>query len=183
LGKFNLNDIPSAPRGIPQIDVTFDIDANSILNVTAVDKSTNKTKNLTITNNKGRFTDADIKRMIDEAKKFEADDEKRKQAVNAKNELENYVHSLKQTISDPSVSLKLDPETKAKIESLYKETIIFLEANPNESQEVYDKKRRSIEDIWNPIAVKMNAQKATENSAKEPDPKSKPSEPTVEDVD
>merc|ERR1712168_478471 len=95
LGKFELSGIPPAPRGVPQIEVTFDVDANGILNVSAVDKSTGKENKITITNDKGRLSKEDIERMVREAEKFKADDEKQKERIQAKNSLESYAFSLK----------------------------------------------------------------------------------------
>lgn len=179
LGTFNLEGIPPAPRGVPQIEVTFDLDANGILNVTAVDKSTSKSKNMTITNNRGRFTEEQIKKMVEEAKKYEEEDNKRKEAVDAKNDLENYVHVIKQSLNDPNMSQVLDTDSKSKMESLCSETINFIDSNQHESKETYEKRRKEIEDVWNPIISKMYSQK-NENSV----PKSNStSEPTVEEVD
>ena len=179
LGTFNLEGIPPAPRGVPQIEVTFDLDANGILNVTAVDKSTSKSKNMTITNNRGRFTEEQIKKMVEEAKKYEEEDNKRKEAVDAKNDLENYVHVIKQSLNDPNMSQVLDTDSKSKMESLCSETINFIDSNQHESKETYEKRRKEIEDVWNPIISKMYSQK-NENSV----PKSgSTSEPTVEEVD
>lgn len=185
LGVFNLEGIPPAPRGVPQIEVTFDIDANGILNVTAADKSTNKTKNITITNNRGRFTDEQIKKMVEEAKEFEEADNKRKAAIDAKNELENYIHTVRQAASDQSTSEVMDEETKTKLESLCTELIHFLEENPNEERDVYEAKRKELEDVWNPIAVKMYAQKAeASNQSDQSDPEAEPAKgPTVDEVD
>ncbi len=162
LGKFNLDGIAPAPRGVPQIEVTLDIDANGILNITACDKATSKSKNLTITNNRGRFTEDQIARMVQEAKDFEEADNKRKMAIDAKNELENYVHSVKNSLSEPSVSQVVESESKQKIEELCSELMKFVDENPNENREVYEAKRKELEDLWSPIAVKMYAQKNTE---------------------
>merc|ERR1712018_625407 len=100
LGKFDLSGIPPAPRGVPQIEVTFDIDANAILNVSAADKSSGKSNKITITNDKGRLSKEDIEKMVNDAEKYKADDEKAKDRVQAKNELESYSYQMKQTIED-----------------------------------------------------------------------------------
>lgn len=152
LGTFNLEDIPPAPRGTLQIDVTFELDANGILNVTACDKSTNKSKNITITNNKGRFTEADINKLIDEAKEFEDSDNKKKDAIEAKNELENYVHHIKQSLSD----IKIDSESRINMELICSETINFIDMNSIESKEVFDMKRKEIEEVWNSIITNIH---------------------------
>lgn len=103
LGKFELSGIPPAPRGVPQIEVTFDIDANGILNVSAQDKSTGKQNKITITNDKGRLSKDEIERMVQEAEKYKADDEAQKDRIAAKNALESYAFNMKQTIDDEKV--------------------------------------------------------------------------------
>merc|ERR1712032_1548873 len=98
LGKFELSGIPPAPRGVPQIEVTFDIDANAILNVTACDKSTGKENKITITNDKGRLSKEEIDRMVNEAEKYKAEDEKQRERISAKNGLESYCFNMKSTM-------------------------------------------------------------------------------------
>lgn len=182
LGTFNLEGIPPAPRGVPQIEVTFDIDTNGILNVTAVDKSTNKTKNITITNNRGRFTDEQIAKMVQEAKEFEEADNKRKEAVDARNELENYVHSVKQSVNNEKTKQVLDEDSKSRIETLCSELVRYVDDHPNETKETYEAKRKELEDVWNPIAVKLYAQQAETANATQPSEQPR-SEPSVEEVD
>lgn len=104
LGKFELSGIPPAPRGVPQIEVTFDIDANGILNVSAQDKSTGKQNKITITNDKGRLSKEEIERMVQDAEKYKADDEAQKERIAAKNSLESYAFNMKQTIEDEKVN-------------------------------------------------------------------------------
>ena len=103
LGKFELSGIPPAPRGVPQINVCFDIDANGILNVSAEDKSTGKSNKITITNDKGRLSKDDIERMVQEAEKYKAEDEAHKAKIDARNGLENYAYNLRNTLSDEQV--------------------------------------------------------------------------------
>merc|ERR1719223_2240664 len=100
LGKFNLDGIPPMPRGQPQIDVCFDIDASGILNVSAIEKSTGKENKITITNDKGRLSQEDIERMVQEAEKFQEEDKKVRDKIEARNALENYVYSMKNTLGD-----------------------------------------------------------------------------------
>merc|ERR1712043_98702 len=100
LGKFELSGIPPAPRGVPQIEVTFDIDANAILNVSACDKSTGKENKISITNDKGRLSKEEIERMVNEAEKFKAEDDKQKDRISAKNGLESYCFNMKSSVED-----------------------------------------------------------------------------------
>merc|ERR1719507_2520922 len=117
LGKFDLTGIPPAPRGVPQIEVTYDIDANGILNVNASDKSTGKSNQITITNEKGRLSQAEIDRMVQEAEKFRAEDEQNKQKIEAKNGLENYCFQMRNTLSDDKLKDKFEAGDKEKIEA------------------------------------------------------------------
>merc|ERR1712121_373100 len=128
LGKFDLTGIPLAPRGVPQIEVTFDIDANGILNVSAADKSTGKENKITITNDKGRLSKEDIEKMVNDAEKFRADDDKQKDRVNAKNNLESYCFNMKTTIEDDKVKDKISEDDKKKISDKCDETIKWLDA-------------------------------------------------------
>merc|ERR1719171_1004538 len=112
LGKFELSGIPPAPRGVPQIEVTFDIDANGVLNVSAMDKSGGKKQNITITNDKGRLSKEDIERMVNEAESFAAEDEKQRERISAKNALESYAYSMKQSVEDEKIKDKISDEDK-----------------------------------------------------------------------
>ena len=108
LGKFELTGIPPAPRGVPQIEVTFDIDANGILNVSAMDKSTGKENKITITNDKGRLSKEDIEKMVNDADKYKAEDEKVREKVGAKNSLESYCFNIKSTIEEEKIKDKVN---------------------------------------------------------------------------
>jgi len=124
LGKFNLDGIPPMPRGQPQIDVCFDIDANGILNVSALEKSTGKENKITITNDKGRLSQDEIERMVSEAEKYKAEDDANRNRIEAKNGLENYCYSLKGSISGDEVASKMDPADKTTLEGKIEETIL-----------------------------------------------------------
>lgn len=115
LGKFNLEGIPPARRGVPQIVVTFDIDSNNILNVTAEEKSSGKTQNITITNDKGRLSDEEVERLIKEAEKFKAADELVKKTVEAKNNFEQFIYQIKNTVNDEKLKDKITEEDKKKV--------------------------------------------------------------------
>merc|ERR1719333_2112643 len=117
------------PRGQPQIDVCFDIDANGILNVSALEKSTGKENKITITNDKGRLSEDDIERMVAEAEKYKAEDDANKNRIEAKNGLENYCYSLKSSISSPEVEGKIPEDDKKKLEEAIEESIKWLDAN------------------------------------------------------
>merc|ERR1711896_51676 len=123
LGKFELSGIPPAPRGVPQIEVTFDIDANGILNVSACDKSTGKENKITITNDKGRLSKEEIERMVQEAERFKDDDDKQKDRISSKNGLESYAFNMKSTIDDDKVKEKISDEDKKTIMDKCEETI------------------------------------------------------------
>lgn len=129
LGKFELSGIPPAPRGVPQIEVTFDIDANGILNVSAVDKSTGKENKITITNDKGRLSKEDVERMVADAEKYKDEDEKQRNRIQAKNNLESYAYNMKSTISDEKIKDKIPDEDKKTIEEKCKEIIDWLDHN------------------------------------------------------
>merc|ERR1711988_1909595 len=155
LGKFNLDGIPPAPRGVPQIEVTFDIDANGILNVSACDKATGKANKITITNDKGRLSQDEIERMVAEAEKYKAEDDANKNRIESKNALENYCYSLKSSISSDEVKDMIPADDKAALESAIEDTIKWLDANPSGEKEEYEEKRKSLEGIAMPILQKM----------------------------
>jgi len=155
LGKFELTGIPPAPRGVPQIEVTFDIDANGILNVTAIEKSTGKENKITITNDKGRLSKEDIERMVNEAEKYKQDDEKQKDRVAAKNSLESYCFNMKSTVEDEKVKDKI-PETDRKVVGdKCNDVIRWLDANQLAEKEEFEDKQKDLEKVCNPIITKM----------------------------
>jgi L1 cell adhesion molecule like protein len=129
LGTFDLSGIPPAPRGVPQIEVTFDIDANGILNVGAEEKGTGKKNQITITNDKGRLSKSDIERMVKDAAKYEAEDKDQRDRVEAKNGLENYAYSMKNTINDPNVGGKLGEADKKTILDAVEKELQWLHGN------------------------------------------------------
>merc|ERR1712045_1109634 len=155
LGKFSLDGIPPMPRGQPQIDVTFDIDANGILNVSAIEKSTGKENKITITNDKGRLSQEEIERMVSEAEKFKAEDDANRNRIEAKNGLENYCYSLKTSISSPEVEGKIPADDKTKLEGAIDETLSWLDANLSAEKEEYEEKQKSLEGIAMPILQAM----------------------------
>jgi len=158
LGKFELTGIPPAPRGVPQIEVTFDIDANGILNVSASDKSTGKSNKITITNDKGRLTKEDIERMVEEAEKYKNEDEKTRQKIEAKNSLENYAYNIRNTVRDEKLKDKVEEEDKKTIEEKVKEALEFIETNEDLEKEEYEEKEKELKNIANPIISKLYQQ-------------------------
>eukprot|EP00899_Mesostigma_viride_P003177 jgi/Mesvir1/12860/Mv05888-RA.1 len=153
LGKFELSGIPPAPRGVPQINVCFDIDANGILNVSAEDKTTGQKNRITITNDKGRLSKEEIERMVTEAEKFKAQDEEHKAKVEAKNALENYAYNMRTTIKDDKV--KLASADKDKMEKAIDEAVQWLEHNATADKDEFTDKLKELEELCNPIIAKM----------------------------
>ncbi|XP_054718321.1 endoplasmic reticulum chaperone BiP-like [Uloborus diversus] len=158
LGKFDLNGIPPAPRGVPQIEVTFEIDVNGILKVTAEDKGTGIKEKITITNDHNRLSPDDIERMIKDAEQFAEDDKKVKEKVEARNELESYVYSLKNQVNDKEkLGAKLSGSEKEKIEEAIEEKIKWLDENQDSEAAEFSKQKKELEDIVQPIISKLYA--------------------------
>ncbi|MCI4388293.1 hypothetical protein PGIGA_G00084000 [Pangasianodon gigas] len=155
LGKFELTGIPPAPRGVPQIEVTFDIDANGIMNVSAVDKSTGKENKITITNDKGRLSKEDIERMVQEAEKYKAEDDVQRDKVSAKNGLESYAFNMKSTVEDEKLKGKISDEDKQKILDKCNEVISWLDKNQTAERDEYEHQQKELEKICNPIITKL----------------------------
>ncbi|KAL7253975.1 hypothetical protein ACSBR1_008342 [Camellia fascicularis] len=155
LGKFELTGIPPTPRGVPQINVYFDIDANGILNVSAEDKTTGQKNKITITNNKGQLSKEEIEKMVQEAEKYKSEDEEHKKKVEAKNALENYAYNMRNTIKDEKISTKLSPVDKKKIKDAIDQAIHWLDANQLAEADEFEDKVKELESICNPIIAKM----------------------------
>ncbi|CAG7890412.1 unnamed protein product [Brassica rapa] len=155
LGKFELSGIPPAPRGVPQITVCFDIDANGILNVSAEDKTTGQKNKITITNDKGRLSKEEIEKMVQEAEKYKAEDEEHKKKVDAKNALENYAYNMRNTIKDEKIASKLDAADKKKIEDAIDQAIEWLEGNQLAEADEFEDKMKELESLCNPIIARM----------------------------
>merc|ERR1712232_382787 len=155
LGKFHLDGIPPMPRGVPQIEVTYDIDANGILNVSAVEKSTGKENKITITNDKGRLSADEVERMVAEAEKFKQEDEQIKKKVEAKNKLENYAYQMRNTINEDKLKDKIEEDDKTTIENACKETISWLDDHQDDEAEAYEEKEKELSGICTPILTKL----------------------------
>jgi len=157
LGKFDLTGIPPAPRGVPQIEVTFEIDVNGILRVSAEDKGTGNKEKITINNDDKRLSQEEIDRMVQDAEKFASEDQKLKERVDARNELEGYAYSLKNQVADKEkLGAKLSDDDKAEINKAVDETIAWLEENQDASdKEDYDKQKKKLEEVAHPIISKV----------------------------
>lgn len=160
LGKFELTGIPPAPRGVPQIEVTFDLDANGIMNVSALEKGTGKTNQIVITNDKGRLSKEEIERMLAEAEKFKEEDEREAARVSAKNALESYAYSLRNTLNDKNVGDKLSQEDKDTLNSNIEKTVSWLDDNQQATREEYEERQKELEGVANPIIMKVYGQGA-----------------------
>ncbi|GLU21958.1 hypothetical protein SLE2022_380620 [Rubroshorea leprosula] len=151
----NQTSIPPAPRGVPQINVCFDIDANGILNVSAEDKTAGVKNQITITNDKGRLSKEDIERMVQEAERYKVEDDQVKKKVDAKNSLENYAYNMKNTVRDEKFAGKLNPSDKQKMEKAIEETLEWLERNQLAEVDEFEDKLKGLEGICKPIISKM----------------------------
>merc|ERR1712047_93857 len=158
LGRFDPTGIPPAPRGVPQIEVTLDIDVNGILNVSAVDKSTNKQEKITITNDKGRLSADEIEKVVAEAEKFKEDDDKQKERIAAKNGLESYCFNMKSTLDDKNISEKIPQDDKNTISEKCNEALNWLDNNQTAEVDEFKDKQKEVESVCNPIITKLYQQ-------------------------
>jgi heat shock protein 5 len=157
LGKFELSGIPPAPRGVPQVEVTFEIDANGILQVNAEDKGTGKAEKITITAEKGRLSEEDIERMVKEAEEFAEEDKKVKERIDGRNALEGYLYNIKNTVEDEEKGIagKVSEDDKTTITEAVQEALEWLDDNQEAEKEDYEKKQKETEEIINPIMQKV----------------------------
>jgi heat shock protein 5 len=156
LGKFDLQGIPPAPRGVPQIEVTFEIDVNGILRVGAEDKGSGSKESITITNDQNRLTPEDIERMVNDAEKFADEDKKVKERVDARHELEGYLYGLKNQVGDKEkLGAKLSEEEKTTITEAVEAKIKWLESHQDAETEEYKTEKKEVEDIVTPIISKL----------------------------
>jgi heat shock protein 5 len=159
LGKFELTNIPAAPRGVPQIEVSFEIDANGILQVAASDKGTGKAEKITITADKGRLSQEDIERMVREAEEFADEDKKVQEKITAKNGLESYLYRMKNDLDDDEkgIAAKIDSAEKDELVAMIDEALDWLEENPEAEAEELQEKQKEVEQVVNPIMRKVYA--------------------------
>jgi len=175
LGTFDLTNIPPAPRGVPKVEVSFDLDANGILNVSAKDSSTGKSNQITINNEKGRLSKEEIDRMINEAEKYKEEDQKQQERVTARNELESYIFNLRQTVDDSSS--KLSDSDKSEVKSLCDQTVVWLDNNSLADTGEFKHKLQEVQKVCAPIMTKLyqNPQSQSNHTGQQG--------PTVEEVD
>jgi molecular chaperone DnaK (HSP70) len=150
LGQFELSGIPPAPRGVPQIEVSFDVDANGILSISAHDKGTGKQESLTITSEKGRLSEEEIERMVKEAEDFAEEDAKEKAKIQAKNDLEAYLYNLKNSIND-TLQGRLTEDDQSSLTKAVDDALVWLEDHPAAEKDEYDGKQKEVEQVANPI--------------------------------
>ncbi|XP_044761024.1 heat shock protein 68-like [Coccinella septempunctata] len=182
LGTFDLTGLPPAPRGVPKIEVTFDLDANGILNVSAKDTSSGNSRNITIKNDKGRLSQKDIDKMVADAEKYKEEDEKQRQRVSARNQLEGYIFQLKQAVAD--CGDKLSSEDKATVERECQNSLQWLDSNTLAEKEEYEDKQKQLTSICSPIMSKLYAGGAAGGNAGMPGQQTGGNKgPTIEEVD
>jgi L1 cell adhesion molecule like protein len=155
LGTFNLTGIPPAPRGVPQIEVTFDLDANGILNVSAEDKKTGNKNKITITNDQGRLSKDEIEKMVKDAERYASEDKTHNERIQAKNSLESYAYSMRQTMDDEKIKDKIDAGDRKKVLAKVDETIKWLDGNTSAEKDEFEEKKKELESVCNPVMMKF----------------------------
>jgi len=187
LGKFDLTGIPPAPRGTPQIEVTFDVDANGILNVFAVEKGSGKQEKITITNDKGRLSKEEIERMVNDAEKYKNEDEAQKEKVTAKNGLESYIFNLKTTLDQDEVKNKLGADELSQAKSKLDEALSWLDSNQLGEKEEYTEKQKELEADLKVLMEKLYSAGGQDQAGDQQNCKQQArqgqKEPTIEEVD
>jgi L1 cell adhesion molecule like protein len=176
LGKFQLEGIPPMPRGVPQIEVTYDVDANGILNVAAVEKSTGKSNKITITNDKARLSKEDIDRMVSEAEKFAEEDKVRMERVEARNVLEAYLYNSRNTLREDKVKDAIGEDVVKSTEDVIQEGIDWLSANESAETDAFKEKQKEVEEKIRPVFMKLYQGAGDASAAEAP-------APHVEEVD
>lgn len=179
LGRFELTGIPPAPRGVPKIEVSFDIDANGIVNVSAKDQSTGKMNAITITNDTGRLSKGEIDRMVADAEKYKKEDEMQREKIAARNSLESYVYSVKQTAEDPYVMNKLNADDLEIVKNKTQEVMAWLDRNSMADKDEYEEKQKDLQQVCSPIMAKLHGQQQPQQGYRD----SSSDGPTVEEVD
>ena len=183
LGEFTLEGIPPMPRGVPQIEISYDLDANGILNVSACEKSTGKSENITVTNDKGRLSKEDIDKMVEEAERFKEDDEKAKELIESRNNFENQIYQFKSTLNDEKMSALIDESMKEELTKIIDEHLSWLENNQAATKEEYDSKIKNFQESMKPLQEKMMGSMPQSDFNKTENTESSSNSPNIEDVD
>jgi len=186
LGEFQLNGIPPMPRGMPQIEITYDVDANGILNVNAVEKSSGKAEKITVNNEKGRLSAEDIEKMVNEAEKFKDEDSKQRERIEQRNALDGYMFSVKQSLNDENLKDKWSSEDKELIQTKVNEVQEWYDSNNEASKEDYEQKQKELENIFTPIMTKMSQPDQQPDVPQSDEPESQEpemDEPKIEEID
>jgi len=184
LGQFDLTGIPPAPRGTPQVEVTFDVDANGILNVSAVEKGSGKIEKITITNDKGRLSKEDIEKMVNDAEKFKDEDDKQKERISAKNGLESYIFNLKSSLDNEEIKTKLTSEEVAGAQTALDSALKWLDANQLAEKEEFEDKQKELETMSRPLMTKIYGGQGAQSCGQQQQQKSSNGAgPTIEEVD
>jgi heat shock 70kDa protein 1/2/6/8 len=181
LGEFTLNDIPPMPRGIPQIEITYDVDADGILNVSACEKSSGKSETITVTNDKSRLSQDEIKEMVDNADKYKESDNTARELVESKNNLETYIYQVKSSLNDPNIKEKLTNDDVSSIEDNVKQSFDWITSTTSAQKEDYDNKRSELENIFMPIISRVQQENNSSDNTHENDDDNW--EPKIEEVD
>ena len=183
LGEFQLSGIPPMPRGVPQIEITYEVDANGILSVNAVEKSSGKAEKITITNDSSRLTKEEIDKMVEEAEKFKADDEAVQQRIEAKNKLENYLYGVKNSANEDKMKEGLG-EDKETVDKTVDDALAWLDGTDNStSKEEFESKQKEVEAVLMPIMQKAYTANMPQQSESAPEEDKDTSSPTIEEVD
>ena len=191
LGEFQLNGIPPMPRGVPQVEITYDVDANGILNVSAVEKSSGKTEKITVKNEKGRLSAEEIQKMVDDAEQFKEDDTKQREKVEARNALDGYIFNVKQSLDNEQLKDKFTDDDKKVIHEKINEVQEWYDEHLEAEKEEFESKQKELESVYSPIMMRVYQQSAPTSdsdgmAAEQPEQPEQPEEewePKIEDVD
>jgi len=181
LGNFKLEGIPPAQRGVPQIEVSFDVDANGIMNIEAKDKGSGKIQNITIKNDKGRLSSEDIDKMVEEAEKFKNEDNLQKEKIESKNKLDALVYQSKSAINDNNIKSKLEDSELSMVNDLLNETELWME--DEHTKEEYDNKTTEINGKLNPIMMKVYSEGGSAEMPESVPVDVPENKPTIDEVD
>merc|ERR1719297_606891 len=183
LGKFDLTNIPPAPRGTPQIEVTFDVDSNGILNVSALEKGSGKAEKITITNDKGRLSKEEIEKMVADAERFKGEDDKQKERIAAKNGLESFIFNLKSSLDNQEIKSKLSTEELSRAQTALDEALKWMDANQLAEKEEFEDKQKELETMSKPFMSKIYGQTGQSCGQQQHERSHSGAGPTIEEVE